>query len=238
MTKSDQLGYVASYPIFGVPAGINAFALGAQLTNPRAKIQLRWSCIPGNPIQELVTQGVDYISSLDITSPNQFTARKGLSRVEDNGQLSLLASPYWNWGSFYVKIVHSILHGEWDALQAAKNKQAINYWWGMSSGVIGLKLNASLPEGVRSLVDILQKGIVDGSISPFHRQITDQKNILRNDGSQWFIPEELLHMDWLCDTVEGSIPSFEELLPQSQPIVRLQGIYRDQILPETGGILL
>ena len=34
MTKSDRIGYIASNPIFGVPAGINAFALGARLTNP------------------------------------------------------------------------------------------------------------------------------------------------------------------------------------------------------------
>ena len=28
MAQNDRVGYVASYPIFGVPAGINAFALG------------------------------------------------------------------------------------------------------------------------------------------------------------------------------------------------------------------
>ena len=47
-----------------------------------------------------------------------------------------------------------------------------------------------------------------------------------------------MHMDWLCDAVEGSIPKFEELIPQAQAIVRLQGVYRDQILPEKEGLLL
>lgn len=48
MAKDDQVGYVASYPIFGVPAGINAFALGARLANPRVKIYLHWSCTPAS----------------------------------------------------------------------------------------------------------------------------------------------------------------------------------------------
>lgn len=45
MAQNNRIGYIASYPIFGVPASINAFALGAQMTNPRAQIELRWSCV-------------------------------------------------------------------------------------------------------------------------------------------------------------------------------------------------
>ena len=50
--------------------------------------------------------------------------------------------------------------------------------------------------------------------------------------------EEILHMDWLCDNVEGEIPTFEQLLHEAQPIVRMQGIYRDSIPPEPEGVLL
>ena len=49
MAQNNRIGYIASYPIFGVPASINAFALGAQMTNPRAQIELRWSCVKGTP---------------------------------------------------------------------------------------------------------------------------------------------------------------------------------------------
>ena len=38
-------------------------------------------------------------------------------------------------------------------------------------------------------------------------------------------------MDWLCDNVEGSIPRFEELLPMSHSLVRLLGVYRDDLPP-------
>ena len=39
-------------------------------------------------------------------------------------------------------------------------------------------------------------------------------------------------MDWLLSNVDGTIPSFEEILPYSQNMVRELGIYRDQIPPE------
>jgi hypothetical protein len=39
-------------------------------------------------------------------------------------------------------------------------------------------------------------------------------------------------MDWLVENVVGSIPSFEELQPQSQELVRELGIYRDRIPTE------
>ena len=45
-------------------------------------------------------------------------------------------------------------------------------------------------------------------------------------------PDEILHMDWLCDRVRGAIPGFDELLPMARPLVRLQGIYRDTIPPD------
>ena len=53
-----------------------------------------------------------------------------------------------------------------------------------------------------------------------------------SDGS--FTPEELMNIDWLCDTLDGTIPSFEELLPASQTLVRHLGVERDSLQPETG----
>ena len=88
------------------------------------------------------------------------------------------------------------------------------------------------------LVEILRKGVADGSIVPFQRPIRDQAGNLRSDGGYWFSPEEILHMDWLCDCVEGEIPGFDQLLPMSRSIVRLQGVYRDAIPPEKEATLL
>ena len=41
-----------------------------------------------------------------------------------------------------------------------------------------------------------------------------------------------MRMDWLCDNVDGSIPGFDELLPRSQGLVRLLGLYRESLAPQ------
>jgi len=105
----------------------------------------------------------------------------------------------------------------------------MNYWWGMSSGVIDVKLAEDLPEGVGLLAKTLQEGLRNGTVDPFHRKIVAQDGTVINDGSRTLTPDELLHMDWLCENVEGRIPAYEELLPVARPTVRELGIYRDSI---------
>ena len=103
----------------------------------------------------------------------------------------------------------------------------------MRSRAVDVLLRDDLPDGVRRLVALLRRGIADGSFLPFAQPIRSQDGAVRSDGSHWFSPEEILHMDWLCSFVDGDIPSYGELLPMARPLVRLQGIYRDSIPPET-----
>lgn len=237
MSQDDQIGYVASSPIFGVPASINAFALGARLTNPRARIRLRWSCAEEDPMGALAKEGLKLISNRDIPTPDRTREPWGLCQVLEDGAYFSLASPYWHWGCVYVRLVRSILSGGWDAL-SDNDGRAVNYWWGMGSRAIDVLLDPSLPAGVRQLVDILRQGLCGGSIRPFQRPIRDQSGTLRSDGEHWFSPGDVLHMDWLCECVDGSIPAYDALLPMSRPLARLQGVYRDQIPPEKAGLIL
>ncbi len=239
MSRNDHIGYLASYPIFGVPAGINAFALGAQLTNPRARIDLKWSCVPGEPLDELKAKGLDVVSTLDIPVPGWEEGDWGTFRILPDGSTELLASPYWDWGTFYIKLVKSILDGSWDSLNSSKDSEhAVNYWWGIASGVIGIEYSDAIPPGVKALALILQDCITNDSIRPFHRPVKSQDGTVRNDGSKYFTHEEILNMDWLCDNVDGYIPPFEELNEKGQNIARVQGIYRDDIIPEKEGVIL
>ena len=239
VSKNDRIGYIASYPIFGVPAGVNAFALGAQLTNPRARIELKWACVPGDPLKELKERGIDTISTLDIPISGWGQGNWGTFQIHPDGKTELLASPYWDWGTFYIKLVQSILNGDWDTFNTNRNSaQAVNYWWGMASGVIGLQITDALPSGTETLARILKQGIKSGAVDPFYRQIVSQDSTKRNDGHTYFTPDQLLRMDWLCENVDGYIPGYDELSPKAKNIVRLQGIYRDTIPPEKECILL
>ena len=231
MAKEDIIGYVSNYPIVGEPASINAFALGVKLTNPRARIKLRWSCVEPQPVWELINSGITVISNRDATNSSNphWALEWGTYRLQEDGSLLPLAVPCWTWGKLYEQIVLSIFNGSWANVPQSK---AINYWWGMKSGVIDVQLSDTLPDGVRSLAEILKQGIVDGSVEPFYTRIVDQEGAVRNDGSRPLTTEEIMTMDWLCDNVDGSIPSFDQLAPRARDTVRLLGIYRDSIPPE------
>lgn len=230
MANDDKIGYIGSNPIFGVPASINAFALGAQMTNPRAKISLRWSCLPGSPQEAFQKEGIRVFSNRDVPTqePKYLNfCTYGTYQLNDEDVLEPLASPCWVWGQFYEKVVRSILAGTWE--KDKNSPRALNYWWGMDSGMIDVELAKTLPEGVTALAQLLRQALRDGTLDPFHRRIVAQDGTVKNDGSHGFTPWELLHMDWLCDNVEGFIPEFDEIEPFAQPIVRALGIHRDQI---------
>ena len=232
MANDDRVGYITAYPLFGVPASINAFALGAQMTNPRAQIELRWTCLPGTPQADLFADGIRVISNRSVPSQNKMYmdfCNYGTYLMDDRGELIPLGTPVWVWGKFYEFVLSSIFAGGWK-----RESTALNYWLGMDSGVIDVNLSKKLPEGVRQMAKLLRKGLMDGTIDPFLRRIVAQDGTIKNDGTHRFTPEELLHMDWLCENVIGSIPPFEEILPFSRNLVRELGIYRDKIIPEEG----
>lgn len=226
MAKNGRIGYVGTYPIHGEPAAINAFALGAQLTNPRATIELKWSCLPGNPTRELFDSGIRVISNRDTPDENRIYTDFGTYFYNEEGRFIPLASPVWRWGKFYEHVIRSIQSGSWDS---GRSSQAVNYWWGIKAGVIDVALTDKLPEGVRYLAELLHRGLAEGQLDPFLRRIVDQQGLERTDGSRPLSPDELLRMDWLCDNVVGHIPTLEEVIPASKATVKLLGVFGEDV---------
>ena len=234
MANNDRIGYIGGYPIYGVPASVNAFALGAQLTNPRARIDLRWSCQGGDPVRDFIDAGYQVISNRDVPTPflnYQEFGEYGTYFVGEDRSLTPLASPCWLWGTFYERVIRAILGGTWEQNKDAAPK-AMNYWWGMDSGVIDIELSSQLPESMRYLSDMLRYSLQKGTLDIFHRKIFAQDGTMKNDGTLHFSPNEILKMDWLCDNIDGCIPKFDQILPFAQPMVRELGVYRKDIPPE------
>ena len=233
MADNDRIGYVASYPICGEITAINAFALGAQMTNPRARIDLRWSCLGGNPVQDFIREGYQVISNRDVPTMDRNYlefGEYGTYAVEENGTLTPLASPCWLWGTFYEKVAQSILNGTWET--GRDGGKALNYWWGMDSGVIDVTFSETLPESMRFLAEMLRSQLRSGQLDPFLRRVIAQDGSVMCDGITPLTAYELLHMDWLCENVDGRIPEYEEVLPFAQPMLRQQGLHKDKIPPE------
>ena len=238
VSQDPVLGYVADYPIYGVPASINAFALGARMVNPKIRVRVAWSCVPGDPYEIFKAEGIRTLTNRELPSSEEtnWSRNQGTYRVMEDGHIMGIASPAWNWGTFYEKILTTILTGAWDSL--GSGSKAVGYWWGMNSGVSDIQLSPDLPDGVRTLAGCLQRDVMDHSIDPFRFTMRDQNGVLRSDGEHWLVPEEIMNMDWLLDCVDGEIPAFETLKPEAKNVVRVLGVYRDQIPPEIEGVLL
>ena len=140
--QNHKIGYVADYPIYGSIAGINAFAIGAALVDPWAKIYLTWSTkADGDWHQEMRDLKVDVLSGPDNIKPHDVSRAYGIYKLDEYGNIVNVAAPVINWGRYYELIVQTVLNGTWDTAQVAEKNQAINYWYGMSAGVIDVILS-------------------------------------------------------------------------------------------------
>ena len=223
MAENDKIGYIADYPIYGMTANINAFALGALCVNPRSKIYLEWSTRKGYDLDEFLNKNdIHYVSNQDYITPGSASREFGLYKRE-NGEALNLAMPLWNWGIFYEKLIQSILAGRYQSEEVTA--KAMNYWWGMSAGVIDIiTSNKNVPYGVRRIVDYMRQQVSNGSVEPFWGEIRDQEGKLRNKDNESMKPEDIMEMDWLLENVIGTIPSIEELVDDAHAVVALKGV--------------
>lgn len=225
MTEGDQIGYVADYPVYGMIANINAFAIGAALVNPRVKIHLKWSTKKGTDWnRELAEAGISCISGPDWIRPQEASRAFGLYQLGKDGDVANLAMPMWHWGKYYELIVGSVLEGSWEAKDLTRKHQALNYWWGMSADVIEVILSGQLPYYSRKFIDILKKEVIAGDLSPFDGELRSQTAVIKKADAPRLTNEEIISMDWLNDNVIGEIPSLEELTEKAQEIVRVSGV--------------
>ena len=224
LAKNDRIAYIADYPIYGMIANINAFALGATFTNPRAKIYLAWSTSEDYDRDRFLKENdICVVSDQDMITPREASRQFGLYECAADGSRRNLVMPLWNWGVFYEKMIQSILAGSYQSEENAQGR-ALNYWWGMSAGVIDLICSKNVPVGVKRLVDHLKSDIKKGDIVPFYGEIRSQDGTLRNKKEQKMKPEAIMEMDWLADNVVGNIPAMETLRAEARSVVQLKGV--------------
>ncbi|MBQ7886374.1 MAG: BMP family ABC transporter substrate-binding protein [Clostridia bacterium] len=235
MCDDDRIGYIADYPIYGVPASINAFALGAQMTNPRAMVYLKWSSLQGScPEDELSACGVHIISNRDISAPRMESREFGLYH-EENGVIHNLAMPIWNWEKVYEGIARSILSGAWEEDASSHSDRALSYFMGMSTDAIDLLCSKRIPPRVRRLVDLLHERIRAGAFLPFVGPIVDQSGVTRVEQDVVLTPEEIIRMDYLAQNVIGRIPRIDELSDVAKALVSMQGVRTGESAKSCGG---
>ena len=213
-SKNGQLGYVVPFPIPEVIRHANAFALGAMLTHPGAKVHLVWTNSWYDPAKEkkaaqsLVSQGADVLGqNVDSPATGQFAESTGIPWVgydSDSSQFapkSWLTASVYNWGPYYVKRVLAAMAGTW--------KPGF-YYGSINDGFTGLaKFGPGVSAKTKALIAKYQGMIQSGKFFEFTGPLKDQNGKLRvPKGVRMQVlkggTNSLYGMNWLVQGVIGS----------------------------------
>ena len=212
MSKTGQVGYIASFPIPEVVRGINAFTLAMRKVNPQATVKVVWVNSwydpgrEGDAAKALIDEGVDIISQhTDSPAPLQVAEQRGVyafGQASDmrafapKAQLSAIID---DWDAYYVARVKAAMDGSWASADT---------WTGIADGMVVMApYGDAVPADVRAAADAVIAAIVDGSLHPFQGPINNQA------GEQVVAPGEtlddgaLLGMDWYVEGVQGQLPN-------------------------------
>ena len=227
LSRTGKIGYLADYPIVGMPADINAFALGARMMNPAATVYLEWTSVKGVvrelAIEHFKEKGVQYVSDQVMIKPVNENRLFGLYNIDAEEPVNL-AMPVYQWGVFYERLIDGVLNGTFKQDDKESEDKAINYWWGLSAGVVDIILSNKIPAGTKRIVNTVKDLIIEGKFAPFDTVFRSQDGLIRNDEDTKLSPAEIMEMNYLLDNVIGEIPEIDELYDRAKPIVALKGV--------------
>lgn len=230
LLEGDCVGYVADYPIRGSMAEINAFALGVQMTNPKAKVLLGWRYLKNNDhIAQFKKKNATIVCGAEMNAAVDSDKEFGMFKFNDDGSHQNLCMPVRHWGKLYEEIIQSVMIGAYKNDDSLAGANALNYFWGMSSGAVDVIYSRNLSAGSVRLLRTLREGVKNMDISPFTGPIFSQDGVCRCEDGKVMTPEECVEIDWLADNIEGYIPEISELEDEAIELVKLQGIKQEEL---------
>ena len=213
MTKSNKIGYIASFPIPEVIRGINAAYIHAKKVNPDVEFSVVWAYTWFDPAKEadaanaLIEQGADVIlQHTDSTAPQAAAKAKGgvitfgqASDMAEYAPLPRVSSIIDDWAPYYIKQVGAVLDGTW---------KSEDTWDGIGAGMVKIgEISDAVPADVKAEAEALRDSIASGEYHPFTGPLKKQ------DGSDWLAEGEtaddgtLAGMNFYVEGLTGSIPN-------------------------------
>lgn len=213
MTKTNKIGYIASFPIPEVIQGINSSFLHARKVNPDVEMVVIWAYTWFDPTKEadaakaMIEQGVDVIMQhTDSTAP-QAAAREA-GNVFTFGQASdmaafkptpRIASIIDNWNPYYIKRVQAVLDGTWTSSHS---------WGGMPEGEVEIgEITDAVPAEVKAEAEAMIAAITAGEYHPFTGPIMKQDGSVFLAEGEVATDEQLVTMNFYVEGMTGEIPS-------------------------------
>ena len=100
-----------------------------------------------------------------------------------------------------------------------KSNRALNYYWGISSGVADVMYSDALETSSKHFCNLLKDSIVHNLCTPFRTPFTTQSGEIVGEGEPSLTLKEIVTMDYLVENVIGEIPQYEELSPMGKATV-------------------
>ncbi len=210
MTKSNIIGYIASFPIPEVIGGINAMTLAMREVNPKAEVRVVWVNSWYDPPKEaeaakaLIDQGADIIvQHTDSPAPIQAAEERGLFAVGQSSDMTRfgpkahLTAIVNDWGGYYIQRTQMVLDGTWKPQDT---------WGGMKDKMLHLApYNLAIPQDVVALADKMTADIKSGARFSFTGPIKDQSGKVVIPAGQKATDEQILKMDYFVEGVVGKL---------------------------------
>lgn len=224
LTKTNHIGYIGTYPVPEVICGINSFALGAAFVNPYVKVKVAWtykwdSDSTNNDYEIIKNLCCDIISHHNTIISGQNINYYGLysfdcinNSIDENCSIEPIATPVWNWGVFYEKIV-KILIKELNSplIDLFKHQDSpMNFWWGMDSGVVDFFYSRQkLPYYCQKMIEFVRQSIIERKLEIFKGPVYDNKGQIRLKKGESADRGFIVKMDWFVDVIESDVPEVE-----------------------------
>lgn len=208
-SKTGTAGYIASFPIPEVVAGINAFMLGAQSVNPDFKVKVVWVNSWFDPGKEadaakaLIDQGADVITQhTDSTAPLQVAEERGVHGFgQASDQIAFAPKAQYtaivdDWGPYYIERIQEALDGTWESKST---------WAGLAEGHVVMAPYTNLPEDVVAMAKETEAKISAGW-EPFTGPITKQDGSVAAEDGVTLEDGAILGMNWYVKGIDDKLP--------------------------------
>ncbi len=207
-TETNEIGYVAAFPISEVNRGINAFTLGVHSVNPDAKVYVAWSnswteenearvaaeSLLDNYDIDILTMHTDSMAPLEVAEEaNIWSIGYNLDNSQ-NYPNSFLTAAVWDWEKFYTPRIQEYGQGRFVAQ---------NYWESAETGIIDLApftnlVKSGIDEKVKQEKEKMESGLFDVFYGPI---IDSEGNVRVVKGESMSDTEILTEFDWYVEGV-------------------------------------
>ena len=219
MSKSNKIGYLASFPIPEVIQGINAFGIGLRSVNPKAEVSVVWVNSWYDPVKEadaakvLIAEGADILAQHTDSPAMLQTAEKagvhGFGQASDMKAFApkaQLFSSVNNWTPYYITKIQQILDGKWSTGDGPKH-WAGDTWLGMADDYLTLSPFENMPADVAKAAAKAAADIKSGKNKIFTGPIKDNSGTVRVPAGKTLSDGELFTtLDYYVDGIKGKIP--------------------------------